>query len=114
MLSIKAPMALEEVLRLLDINQKEAEDLFREAKIPASHEQFSAPDLARLDIALERVCHKLAGRDWRRADGADRQEFGSSEISDYELFHRKTGQRQVLKTFGELLRWAEGEYGWRS
>lgn len=113
-MSTKATVPTEDILKKLDINQAEAEDLFREAKIPAGLEQFGAPELARLDIALERVCHKLAGRDWRRADGADRLEFGSTEISEYELFHRKTGQRQVLNTFGELLRWAEGEYGWRA
>ena len=107
-------MKLAEILEILDISPGEAESLIREAKIPTTREELTVPELVRIDIALERTCYKLAGRDWRRADGADRQQFGTTEIGDFDLFHRKTGQHQSLASFGQLLRWSEAEYGWRA
>ena len=114
MLNADAPRSLQEVLTVLDISPGEAEPLMREAKIPADRPELATHDLVRVDVAVERICHKMAGRDWRRADGADRQQYGSEEVGAYDLFHRKTGQRQSLQTFGQLLRWAEAEYGWKA
>ncbi len=110
MLSEKAPMTLSELLGSLDISPSEAETLLREAKIPPGREELTAPDLARVDTALARICSRLPGKDYRRADGADRA--GSAEVGSYDLFHRKTGEHLALKTFGELLRWSESTYGW--
>jgi hypothetical protein len=107
-------MDLQDVYRVLDLSPDEAAPLIREAGIPGDRERLAVTDLVRMDTALERICHKLAGRDWRRADGADRQQHGVDEISPYDLFHRKTGERRNLKTFGQLLRWAESEYGWKA
>ena len=107
------PISRQEVLNSLDLSEKEAESLFRDAKLPADKEQFTVPELTRLDLALARAVHTLVGRDWRRADGADR-ESSAGDAGSFDLFHRKTGQRQPLATFGELLRWSESEYGWKS
>ena len=103
----------EEVLKVLDLNESEAESLFRDAKLPADKEEFTIAELTRLDVVIPRMVHVLVGRDWRRADGADREANAQNGPGSFDIFHRKTGQRQPLATFGELLRWSESEYGWQ-
>lgn len=104
-------MALSDVLSELDLSLEEAESLLREAKITRRSEDLTAPDLARIDVALQRLTSRLAGRDYRSPDGADRQQ--ATEIGPFDLFHRQTGQHIVLKSFGDLVRWSESEYGWK-
>ena len=113
MFSSRESMAFQSVVAELDLEPAEVEMLMREAKIPAGKEVLTPPELARVDIAVERVCHRLAGREWRRADGADREQLDASQLGAFDLFHRRTGERLNLKTFGQLLRWAESEYGWK-
>lgn len=113
MLDVQNPMTLEQVLQILDISAHEAEPFMRDWKIPVGRETLAVSDLTRVNTAVERICHQLAGRDWRRADGADREK-SLTEVGPYDLFHRKSGLHQALKTFGQLLRWSESEYGWKS
>lgn len=103
-----------ELLTILDTDEGEAESLLREARIPAERERLTSPDLLRLEAAIERFCHRLVGRDWRRADGADRETVAPTELGRFDLFHRKSQQHKSLETFGQLLRWAETEYGWKA
>lgn len=105
-------MTKTEVLKTLDLSESEAESLFREAKTPAEKEELTVAELTRLDVVIPRMVHVLVGRDYRRADGADREAAGQGAGS-FDIFHKKTGQRQALATFGELLRWSESEYGWK-
>lgn len=106
-------MTKAEVLKTLDLSESEAESLFREAKTPAEKEELTVAELTRLDVVIPRMVHVLVGRDWRRADGADREANDQNGGGNFDIFHRKTGQRQPLATFGDLLRWSESEYGWK-
>lgn len=106
-------MTKAEVLKTLDLSPSEAESLFREAKTPPEKEELTVAELTRLDVVIPRMVHVLVGRDWRRADGADREANAQNGAGSFDIFHRKTGQRQALATFGDLLRWSESEYGWK-
>ena len=108
------PMPVEEVLRILDVSREEAAILFREAKTPADKPELTVAEIARIEQALPRLASALAGRDWRRADGADRGENNENSVGRFDVFHKTTGEHKPMATFGDLVRWSESEYGWKT
>lgn len=100
---------LESVLAEIGLTPAEAAPLLWEARIAQDITQLDQVAANRLQEVISRRATQLAGRDWRRADGAD-----GAGLGKYDLFHKRSGQHQRLETFGDLLRWSEQEYGWRT
>lgn len=103
---------LEETLADLGLSPQEAHSLLWSARIPSDRVSLEAHEVKRLEQSVSALAARLIGRDWRRADGADRS-ASPEPLGQYDLFHKQTGQHLPLQTFGDLLRWSEAEYGWQ-
>lgn len=105
-------LSFEALIGQLGLSPEESLRVIWDSKPVLDKPLWTCEQLTRLEDILSKLVTQFAGRDWRRADGADRGQDNPDNLGPYDLFHRRTGECRKLGTFGDLFRWSEGEYGW--
>ena len=106
------PLSYEEVLEQLGLSPEESGRVLWDSKPILDRTHWTSEQLVRLEDVLSKIVTRMAGRDWRRADGADRGPDNPDKLGPYDLFHRRTQELRRFACFGDLFRWSEAEYGW--
>lgn len=106
------PLSYEEVLEKLGLSPEESRRVIWDSKPILDKTVWTSDQLTRLEDVLSKIVTRMAGRDWRRADAADRGQDNPEKLGPYDLFHRRTEELRRFSSFGDLFRWSESEYGW--
>lgn len=112
LLKSNEPLSFEALIEQLGLSPEESRRVTWDSKPILDKTVWNSDQLNRLEDMLSKLVTRFAGRDWRRADAADRGTDNPNNLGPYDLFHRRTGELRKFATFGDLWRWSESEYGW--